>query len=75
MGNTNESIYYVKEKVSVTVCKTSADGSSHSEKQSASREYGHRGERKTMPQLSLHGGFGNITGGISAGGSSALAKE
>lgn len=73
MGNTNESTCYVKETFSVTVSKTSADGTKHSENRSGSREYVHHGGSRTMPPLSLHGEFGNISGGFSAGGSSALA--
>lgn len=74
MGNTNETAdSYVKEKVSVTISKTSADGTINSHQQSASRSYVRRGGSKTLPPLSVHGEFGKISGGISADGSSALA--
>lgn len=73
MGNTHKPSCHVKESFSVTVCKTSADGSSKSETKTQSREATYSGGGKTLPPISLNAGYGKLSGGISAGGSSALA--
>lgn len=75
MGNTNETTCHVKETFSVRVIKKSADGAMITQVQSASREYVQCGGSKTLPPLSVHGEFGKMSGGISAGRSSALAIE
>lgn len=73
MGNMLKQQSRVVETYSVTVCKTSADGSSVSETRTVSKKETHFGRSKTMPPVSVHAGFGGFSAGISAGGSSKLA--
>lgn len=72
-GNVKKPSSRVQMEYSVTVSKTSADGSSETETRTLTRKETSIGGSRTMPPVSLHAGFGGFFAGISAGGSSKLA--